>query len=89
MDAAWHRARLAALRASQNPKALAPPPFRRVLACSAGDWAISSCGGYIWSRVNPRPSFLCTTFVDEPVRSTWGETDSKLVLFTYAKSPYI
>jgi len=88
MAAARRRACLAALRASPNPKALANP-FRTVLACSAGAWAISSCGGYIWSRVNPRPSFLCTTFVDEPVRSTWGETDSKLVLFTYAKSPCI
>ena len=35
MAAARRRACLAALRASQNPKALANP-FRTVLACSAG-----------------------------------------------------
>ena len=44
MAAARRRACLATLRASQNPKAPANP-FRTVLACSAGAWAISSRWG--------------------------------------------
>ena len=64
--------------------------------CSSGrafsPWS-GSCGGSRQHKlVHESIStslFLRTTFVDEPVRSTWRETDLKLALFTYAKSPCI
>ena len=64
--------------------------------CSSGrafsPWS-GSCGESRQHRLVhgsiPTPSFPCTTSVDESVRSTWRETDLKLALFTYAKSPCI